>query len=417
MMEGPYKLPSGWRWVRIGEVCTINPRRPQIRRKLDEPTTFVPMMAVDEESGTIVSAETRPFNQVKKGYTYFEEEDVLFAKITPCMENGKSAIVRGLCGGIGFGSTEFHVLRPKELVIPEWIWLFIRQISFRERAKEAFRGGVGQQRVPQKFLEGYLIPLPSLSEQKRIVAKIQDLLSRVREVRRLRQEAQEEAERLWQSVLADTFPKPGTKLPEGWQLVKLCEVCEHKAGIWGPEASDPNQGLPIVRSTEIEGFLIRPQTASIRIINNDRIESYKLEAEDMLVNKSSGSAHLVGWPAIFEGSIEGKIFLFSNFMLRLRPNRNKILGWFLLFYLHNPLARSVYLRAQDTTSGLRNLRVNEFMKQLIPLPSLTEQHEIVAYLKRVYEKILFLKEAQAQTEAKLQSLEQAILDKAFRGEL
>jgi type I restriction enzyme S subunit len=149
-------LPKDWRWVQLGKVCTINPRRPRLQREPGIATTFIAMSAVDDESGTIVAAEERPFEQVKSGYTYFEENDVLFAKITPCMENGKAAIARGLLGGIGFGSTEFHVLRPHASVVPEWIWLFVRQERFREDAKKSFRGGVGQQRVPQEFLKQYL---------------------------------------------------------------------------------------------------------------------------------------------------------------------------------------------------------------------------------------------------------------------
>jgi type I restriction enzyme S subunit len=417
MTEGPYKLPEGWRWVRLGEVCIINPRRPRIQREPNTPTTFIPMSAIDDESGTIVAAEERPFEQVRKGYTYFEENDILFAKITPCMENGKAAIARGLLDGIGFGSTEFHVLRPNSSVVPEWIWLFVRREQFREDAKRSFRGGVGQQRVPQEFLEWYLIPLPPLEEQRRIVARVEELMSRIREAKRLRQEAKEEAERLWQSILSETFPKPGSELPKGWRWVRLGDVCEYRTGIWGPEASDPTQGFPIIRSTEIEGLLIRPQTASVRMVRRGQVDAYKLETGDILINKSSGSPHLVGWPAIFEDPRDGKIYLFSNFMLRLRADRRTLEPWFLLYYLHSPTARSIYLGAQDTTSGLRNLRVREFMVQPIPLPPLEEQRRIVAYFQDVQGKIRALKEVQAQTEAELKRLEQAILDKAFRGEL
>jgi type I restriction enzyme S subunit len=311
------------------------------------------MSAIDDESGTIVAAEERPFEQVRKGYTYFEENDILFAKITPCMENGKAAIARGLLDGIGFGSTEFHVLRPNSSVVPEWIWLFVRREQFREDAKRSFRGGVGQQRVPQEFLEWYLIPLPPLEEQRRIVARVEELMSRIREAKRLRQEAKEEAERLWQSILSETFPKPGSELPKGWRWVRLGDVCEYRTGIWGPEASDPTQGFPIIRSTEIEGLLIRPQTASVRMVRRGQVDAYKLETGDILINKSSGSPHLVGWPAIFEDPRDGKIYLFSNFMLRLRADRRTLEPWFLLYYLHSPTARSIYLGAQDTTSGLR----------------------------------------------------------------
>jgi type I restriction enzyme S subunit len=235
MTNIPYKLPDGWKWVKLDEVCIINPRRPRILREPNKPTTFIPMSAVDDETGTITAAEVRPFKQVSKGYTYFEENDILFAKITPCMENGKAAIARGLIERIGFGSTEFHVLRPKPIVLPEWVWLFVRRERFREDAKKFFRGGVGQQRVPQEFLEQYLIPLPPLEEQKRIVARIEELMTRIKEARKLKQESKEKTELLWQSALAETFPKPGTQLPDGWKWVKLGEVARIFAGSSAPQ--------------------------------------------------------------------------------------------------------------------------------------------------------------------------------------
>ena len=107
------------RMARLGDVCQINPRLPRDHGLSDESeVSFVPMAAVDEVSGSIVSAAIRPFGEVKKGYTSFSDGDVLFAKITPCMENGKAALAAGLVSGRGFGSTEFHVLRAGPAVLP-----------------------------------------------------------------------------------------------------------------------------------------------------------------------------------------------------------------------------------------------------------------------------------------------------------
>jgi len=117
------ELPASWRWVRVAEVADINPRRPALDRVDDTPTSFIPMEAVDEVAG-LVRPQVRPYREVKKGYTYFENGDVLFAKITPCMENGKHAIAEGLIDGFGFGTTEFHVIRPGPEVIATWIHLY-----------------------------------------------------------------------------------------------------------------------------------------------------------------------------------------------------------------------------------------------------------------------------------------------------
>src|SRR5579871_4057015 len=132
--------------VPLSTACDLNPL---VKLPAKSDITFLPMPAVDAESGEIVSAQARPSIEAAKGYTRFQEGDVLFAKITPCMENGKAVVARNLANGFGAGSTEFHVLRPKEGVSAEWIWLFIRQRWFRNFAKDNFSGTAGQRRVPE----------------------------------------------------------------------------------------------------------------------------------------------------------------------------------------------------------------------------------------------------------------------------
>lgn len=155
--------------------------------------------------GAIVTLEERPFAKVKKGYTWFVENDVLFAKITPCMQNGKATIAKGLLKSVGFGSTEFHVLRPREEVLPEWIYFFVRRPSFRRLAEASFTGSVGQQRVPKNFLKSQGIPLPSLDEQHRIVTYLDHLQAKVVELRRLQDETEEEINATTSAILDRVF--------------------------------------------------------------------------------------------------------------------------------------------------------------------------------------------------------------------
>ena len=146
----------------LGEVVQINPRaaRPD-GASLLLPVTFVPMSAVSKQTGSIISPEVRTLGEVSKGFPAFAENDVLFAKITPCMENGKAAIARGLVNGVGAGSTEFFVLRPKRQVLADFIFHFIRRRSFREVCKANFTGTAGQRRVPKSFLENVQLPVPA----------------------------------------------------------------------------------------------------------------------------------------------------------------------------------------------------------------------------------------------------------------
>jgi type I restriction enzyme S subunit len=117
------------------------------------------------------------------------------------MENGKAAIALNLKNNLGFGSTEFHVLRPSEIVVAEYIFYFIRRPEFRRLAKANFTGTAGQQRVPTNFLERTLIPLPSLAEQRRMV----DMLNRVGGIRRLHREAMERSDHLLATLMARFF--------------------------------------------------------------------------------------------------------------------------------------------------------------------------------------------------------------------
>ncbi|WP_211101724.1 restriction endonuclease subunit S [Azospirillum brasilense] len=159
-------------------LCDINPKGDSIDPLT--PVSFVPMPAVSDEQGIILEHGVRPFGEVAKGYTRFQDGDVIFAKITPCMENGKIAVARGLHNGLACGSTEFHVLRPREnVVLADYLWRFLRRQSFRDEAQHHMSGAVGQQRVPVEFLKKTLVPLPPFEEQRRIVAKLDVLFERL----------------------------------------------------------------------------------------------------------------------------------------------------------------------------------------------------------------------------------------------
>ena len=149
----------------LGECCKINPKRPPILLEDTEKVSFVPMQSVTED-GRMIDIINEDYGKVKKGFTYFEENDVLFAKITPCMENGKGAIADNLTNGIGMGSTEFHVLRSIEGVSnPYWLLALTRMPIFRERASKNMSGTGGQKRVGAPYLKEFMIGLPPIKTQ------------------------------------------------------------------------------------------------------------------------------------------------------------------------------------------------------------------------------------------------------------
>ena len=193
-MFGDIKLNDReWNNVdKIGNVCILNPKKNEIEGIDNIEVSFIPMQNVSEK-GDINTNEIKQLNEVKKGFTYFRENDVLFAKITPCMENGKGAVAKGLKNNIGFGSTEFHVIRPSDKVNSTWIYTYTTFKSFRNEAERKMTGSAGQKRVPIKFFENYEIAIPpielqnkfaefvkQIDKQKFVVMKILSYVSKIR---------------------------------------------------------------------------------------------------------------------------------------------------------------------------------------------------------------------------------------------
>lgn len=172
-------LPASWESFEISAIADLNPRLDKSSIPDQQQVHFVPMPAVEALSNRIDLSHVRPFQEVSKGYTPFIEGDVIFAKITPCMENGKMAVVPYLEHRQALGSTEFHVLRSCRGVSPQWIYLFVSSHSYRSEAEHNMTGAVGQRRVPIDFIARSKIPLPPFNEQKRIVAKVEELFSEV----------------------------------------------------------------------------------------------------------------------------------------------------------------------------------------------------------------------------------------------
>jgi type I restriction enzyme S subunit len=163
--------------VRLGEVVALNPRPPKDALADSTRVSFVPMAAVGADDGRLDSSASRCYSEVRKGYTFFADGDVLFAKVTPCMENGKIAVASGLLGGCGFGSTEFHVLRPRDGIDPRYVHCLVSSESFRKEAARHMTGAVGLRRVPTSFLEAVYVLVPPLNMQRSIVAEVDRHLS------------------------------------------------------------------------------------------------------------------------------------------------------------------------------------------------------------------------------------------------
>jgi restriction endonuclease S subunit len=158
----------------IGDVCTINPKKSElINLKESIVVSFIPMANLNENAMYFETKDSKKLAEVTSSYTYFRNDDVLLAKVTPCFENGKAGIAKNLINGIGFGSSEFYVLRSNGSILPEWIYAAITTQAFREIATAQMTGTGGLQRIPRGVVESFQISLPPLEVQQKIIAEIE----------------------------------------------------------------------------------------------------------------------------------------------------------------------------------------------------------------------------------------------------
>ncbi len=216
-------LPVNWVKIRLEDIAEINPKTLNRTTSLHESkVSFVPMRCVQEENGFMDLSLQKFYNEVKKGYTPFIDGDILFAKITPCMENGKIAIAENLLNGVGFGSTEFHVIRLiNEHLHKKYFYYYFLQRSFREMARRNMKGTAGQLRVPMQFLKDVQIPLPPSNEQRRISSKLDELFTNLDAGVEYLKRIQILLNQYRQSVLKYAFEG---KLTEDWREVHKDEI-------------------------------------------------------------------------------------------------------------------------------------------------------------------------------------------------
>lgn len=169
------ELPDGWEWTNLYEIGEIGPRNDA---EDDVEASFVPMPLISEKYGTPVEHEVRRWKEIKSGFTHFQEDDVVLAKITPCFQNGKSAVMRGLTNGFGAGTTELHVYRAvNSCTVPEYVLIYLKSPGFILDGIPKMTGTAGQKRITRDYFAGNHFPLPPLNEQHRIVAKVDELMS------------------------------------------------------------------------------------------------------------------------------------------------------------------------------------------------------------------------------------------------
>ncbi|MBI5577483.1 MAG: restriction endonuclease subunit S [Deltaproteobacteria bacterium] len=395
-----------WPEKRLGDVCQINPREGKGGLPPAETeVSFVPMSAIDETTGSIRFAVVKRCGEVSKGYTSFRENDVLCAKITPCMQNGKAAIARNLTGGIGFGSTEFHVLRPGPEVLPEWVFAFVRQPSFRTAAEANFTGTAGQQRVPTNFMTNSRIPVPCISVQERIVT----ILDTADRLRRLREEADHRTGNLIPALFKEMFGDLAAN-PKGWPNATLGELAEINPRPLNTTGISPDTAvsfIPMAAVDEKAGVIARPET---RLLSGVSKGFTSFKDGDVLFAKITPCMQN-GKAAIAQDLIGGIGFGSTEFIV-LRP-RPEVQAQFIFSIIR----RDGFIKEAEInftgTAGQQRVPRSFIEGYKCFRPPLSLQKEFAA---RVAE-IRLLEAKQAESCRRLDDLFQSLLHRAFRGDL
>ncbi len=399
----------------MNEAVAVNPKIDRTQLTDDTEVSFVPMAAVGAADGSIDASTVRPYAEVKKGYTHFRENDVLFAKVTPCMENGKMAVARKLKNGIGFGSTEFHVLRPREGVDPHYVYHFVSSQTFRKEAARHMTGAVGLRRVPSAFLESTEIPLPALEVQREIVAELEKQFSRLDEAVANLQRVKANLKRYRATVLQSAVDGALIRSTSNFPEVPLQELIGRITQGWSPKCDLNREALPdewaIITTTAVQPMQYldnqgKPLPAElvprpgIEIKNGDFLMTRKGP------RKRAGVACLVR-------STRHRLMVCDT-VYRFRCDESKVQSDYLEIALNAPKVVDAIDRhkAGISESGV-SLTHDKIGSVLIPLPSREVQAAIVAEVDR---HLSIIREVEAEVDANLHrasALRQSTLRKAF----
>ena len=340
----------------IGEICTVNPRKSELSAlPADTIVSFVPMADLNENQIAFVAKEHRVLGEVGASYTYFADNDVLLSKVTPCFENGKAGIARNLKNGVGFGSSEFYVLRSSERVLPEWIYFCVTHPIFRQSGINNMTGTGGLQRVPRKFIEDYEIPLPPLEVQREIVAEIEGYQRVIDGAR----------------AVVDNY-RPHIAVDPEWPMVQISELVKPEYGFTA-KAEDRGDAR-FIRITDIaEDGTLRLEAPKFITLTSEMWGSL-LAKGDILVARTGAT---YGKTMLFE---EDYSAVFASYLIRLRFPLERVHPYYYWAFAQSD-AYWNQANALVTGGGQPQFNGNAIKQIRFPLPTLETQQAIVVEIE------------------------------------
>ncbi|HAV2151602.1 TPA: type I restriction endonuclease subunit S [Enterobacter cloacae] len=414
-------LPEGWSNCTLADIAEVNPKK--IEAEQDINAGFVPMSHAPTNYNGKLEFEEKTWGEIGKSYTNFKNDDVIFAKVTPCFENGKAAIVKDMPNNIGAGSSEFYVLRARNQEIPaSYLLGIIKTRKFMQEGAENMTGAVGLRRVPRAFVESFPLILPPLVEQKVIADKLDTLLAQVDSTKARLEQIPQILKRFRQAVLAAAV---SGKLTEEWRIsngLKYWETqkignivsqIESGKSLKCLETPPQEHEYGIVKISAVTWGEYNENESKTLPNKKDFIENRRINDGDFLISRAN-TLELLGAPVIVHKTT--KNLMLSDKILRLvMENEHK--QWLSIFLRSSSGRKEIESRSTGNQLSMRNIGQKSLLDIELPKPPIEEQHEIV---RRVEKLFIYADTIEKQVQNALErvnNLTQSILAKAFRGEL
>jgi type I restriction enzyme S subunit len=356
----------------------------------------------------LIPKQTRPLREVAGSYTYFADGDVLLAKITPCFENGKLGIAAALTNGVGFGSSEYVVLRPSDGLSPEWLYYYLSREAFRLEGASQMAGAVGHRRVAKDFVENYPIPIPPIGDQQRIVSVLDGALAAIATARANTEQNLRNAREVFENHLQSVFSQHGT----GWTEKALGELGTITSSKRIFKGEYVKVGVPFYRTKEIKELANGLEITTELFIEEARYQelraAFGVPQEGDILLTAIGT---IGEAYVVRGGGE---FYFKDGNVLWLKGFSSIIPHFLRYAL---LSFVDSLNSMAKGSAYSALTIERLNHHRISMPSRTEQAAIVSQLNSLREETQRLAFVYEHKLAALDALKQSLLHQAFTGAL
>ncbi|MBK8058782.1 MAG: restriction endonuclease subunit S [Gemmatimonadetes bacterium] len=424
------EIPAGWEVKRLRFVSDSNPVPSEVRSLPgDSEVSFVPMEAVGKNGGLALET-TKLLADVKAGYSYFRDGDVVIAKITPCFENGKGALAEGLTNGIAFGTTELHVLRARHTADRRFAFYVTLSDAFRRLGEADMYGAGGQKRISESFVRNFPIALPSLPEQRAIAtfldretARIDALVAKKERLITLLQERRTAL--ITRAVTKGLDPTAAMKdsgvewlgeIPAHWEVRPLrTTIASCLNGVWGDDP-DGVSDVVCVRVADFDRVRLGVDITepTVRAIEPRVVAERGLRSGDLLLEKSGGGENQpVGAVVLYTHPVPA---VCSNFVARVVVSATSDPKY--LVYLHKALySMRINTKHIKQSTGIQNLDSRSYFGETVGIPLLAEQKEIAGYLAAETARIDALSARIRAAITRVQELRTALIAAAVTGKI